>query len=256
MTLLQSTSEAFPNGLANRSDQVGRNLMDHISGAGASGLLHGFEDKTVFGRRPGGIYIPRYANITENDKPYRRGFGYQGGGTPVGGPSGRTPGIGRAFKEARRRPGPWRVSIGAFGEQLPDPENRVTLHPTRRDKWGNPIAVFRVKYSENAYIMMEEARTDAIAMLEAAGCTDIRSSPVELTKPGNRIHEMGSARMGRDPATSVLNGWCQAHDVGNLFITDGSFMASAACQNPSLTYMAFSARAANYAADLMAEGRL
>lgn len=256
MILLQSTSEAFPNGLANRSDQVGRNLMDHISGAGASGLLHGFEDKTVFGRRPGGIYIPRYANITENDKPYRRGFGYQGSGTPVGGPGGRTPGIGRAFKEAHRQPGPWRIGIGAFGEQLPDPENRVTLHPTRRDKWGNPIAVFRVTYSENAHIMMEEARKDAIAMLEAAGCTDIRSSPVELTKPGNRIHEMGSARMGRDPATSVLNGWCQAHDVENLFITDGSFMTSAACQNPSLTYMAFSARAANYAADLMADGRL
>lgn len=256
MILLQSTSEAFPSGLANRSDQVGRNLMDHISGAGASGLLQGFEDKTVFGRRPGGIYIPRYANITETEKPYRRGFGYQGGGTPVGGPGGRTPGIGRTFKEAHRRPGPWRISIGAFGEQLPDPENRVTAHPTRRDQWGNPVPVFRVMYSDNAYVMMEEARKDAIAMLEAAGCTDIRSGDVELTKPGNRIHEMGSARMGRDPETSVLNGWCQAHDVENLFITDGSFMTSAACQNPSLTYMAFSARAANYAADLMAEGRL
>ena len=141
MILLQSASEAFPNGLANRSDQVGRNLMDHVSGAGASGLIAGFENRTVFGRRPGGIYIPRYANITEHDKPYLRGFGFQGGGTPVGA-GGGVVGIGRAFKEAHRAPAPWRVSIGAFGEQLPHPDNRVTLHPSRRDQWGNPIAVF------------------------------------------------------------------------------------------------------------------
>ena len=255
MILLQSASEAFPNGLANRSDQVGRNLMDHVSGAGASGLIAGFENRTVFGRRPGGIYIPRYANITEHDKPYLRGFGFQGGGTPVGA-GGGVAGIGRAFKEAHRAPAPWRVSIGAFGEQLPHPDNRVTLHPSRRDSWGNPIAVFDVTYGDNERIMLAEARKDAIAMLEAAGCTDIRSAEVDLTPPGNRIHEMGSARMGRDPATSVLNGWCQAHDVANLFVTDGSFMASSACQNPSLTYMAFSARAANHAADLMAEGGL
>ena len=256
MILLQSTSEAFPNGLANRSDQVGRNLMDHVSGAGASGLMAGFEDKTVFGRRPGGIYIPRYANVTETDKPYLRGFGFQGSGTPLGAGGRQTPGIGRAFKEAHGNPGPWRIGISAFGEQLPDPDNRVTLHPTRRDRWGNPVAVFDVTYGENERIMLEEARKDAVAMLEAAGCTDIQSSEVRLTRPGNRIHEMGSARMGRDPATSVLNGWCQAHDVENLFVTDGSFMASAACQNPSLTYMAFSARAANYAADRLAEGTL
>lgn len=257
MILLQSASDAFPNGLANSSDQVGRNLVDHVSGGGASGLISGFENKTVFGRRPsGGIYIPRYANVTENGKPYRRGFGYQGGSSPAGNTNGQMAGIGRALKESHRAPGPWRINIGAFGEQLPNPENRVTLHPTRRDQWGNPLAVFHVTYSENERVMMEEARKDAIAMLEAAGCTDIRSPEVELTKPGNRIHEMGSARMGRDPRTSVLNGWCQAHDVRNLFITDGSFMASSACQNPSLSYMAFSARAANHAADLMAQGSL
>jgi len=256
MILLQSTSESFPNGLANRSDQVGRNLMDHISGAGASGLMAGFEDKTVYGRRPGGIYIPRYANVTETEKPFRRGFGFQGSATPVSTTGGQLVGIGRAFKESHSAPGPWRVGIGAFGEQLPSPENRVTLHPSRRDKWGNPVAILNVTYGDNERIMMEEARKDAIAMLEAAGCTDIRSAEVELTRPGNRIHEMGSARMGRDPATSVLNGWCQAHDVPNLFVTDGSFMASSACQNPSLTYMAFSARAAKYAADLMADGTL
>ncbi len=254
MILLQSTSETFPNGLANRSDQVGRNLMDHISGAGARGLIRGFEDKTVYGRRPGGIYIPRYANITETEKPYLRGFGFQGGATPVVSTNG--PGIGRAFKELHRAAGPWRVSIGAFGEQLPSPNNRVTLHRSRRDQWGNPLAVLNVTYGDNERIMLQEARKDAIAMLEAAGCSDIVSGDVELTKPGNRIHEMGSARMGRDPATSVLNGRCQAHDIRNLFVTDGSFMASSACQNPSLTYMAMSARAANYAADLMADGTL
>jgi choline dehydrogenase-like flavoprotein len=257
LILLNSKSEAFPNGLANRSDQVGRNLMDHVSGAGAAGIMTGFDSKKVFGRRPsGGIYIPRYANVTENDKPFKRGFGYQGGASPLNQANGNIAGIGREFKEAHRRPGPWRINIGAFGEQLPNPDNRVTLHPSRRDRWGNPLAVFEVRYSDNEYTMLEEARKDAIAMLEAAGAINITSNPVNLTKPGNRIHEMGSARMGRDPATSVLNGWCQAHDVPNLFITDGAFMVSSACQNPSLTYMAFSARAAHYAADLVAAGTL
>ena len=229
--------------------------MDHVSGANATGYLSGFDNKTTFGRRPsGGIYIPRYANLDGQDKPYRRGFGFQGGATSVGNAGGQIPGIGRAFKEAHKLPSAWRIGIGAFGEQLSNPENRVTLHASKRDKWGNPLALFNVKYGDNEYKMLEEASKDAVAMLEAAGCTNITATPVNLTKPGNRIHEMGSARMGRDRNTSVLNGWCQAHDVPNLFITDGSFMTSAACQNPSLTYMAFSARAAHYAADLIEQG--
>lgn len=251
MILLQSKSEAFPNGLGNSSDQVGRNLMDHISGAGANGIIRGFENQKVFGRRPGGIYIPRYANITENDKPYTRGFGYQGSASPVGNAGGQMAGIGRAFKEAHKNPGPWRISIGAFGEQLPNPSNRVTLHPNRTDKWNNPIALFNVNYGENEHTMLQEANKDAVAMLEAAGCTDINSNSVSLTVPGNRIHEMGSARMGNNPSDSVLNKWCQAHDVPNLFVTDGSFMTSAACQNPSISYMAFTARACDYAMKLM-----
>ena len=251
MILLQSKSEAFPNGLANTSDQVGRNLMDHISGAGANGLVNGFENQKVFGRRPGGIYIPRYANITEEGKPYTRGFGYQGSASPIGNAGGQIAGIGRTFKEAHRSPGPWRISIGAFGEQLPNPNNRVTLHPNKTDKWGNPIALFNVSYGENEHVMLEEARKDAVAMLEAAGCTNINSNPVNLTVPGNRIHEMGSARMGNDPSDSVLNKWCQTHDVPNLFVTDGAFMTSAACQNPSISYMAFTARACDHAVKLM-----
>ena len=251
MILLQSKSEAFPNGLANTSDQVGRNLMDHISGAGANGLINGFENQKVFGRRPGGIYIPRYANITEEGKPYTRGFGYQGSASPIGNAGGQIAGIGRTFKEAHRSPGPWRISIGAFGEQLPNPNNRVTLHPNKTDKWGNPIALFNVSYGENEHVMLEEARKDAVAMLEAAGCTNINSNPVNLTVPGNRIHEMGSARMGNNPSDSVLNKWCQTHDVPNLFVTDGAFMTSAACQNPSISYMAFTARACDHAVKLM-----
>ena len=251
MILLQSKSEAFPNGLANTSDQVGRNLMDHISGAGANGLINGFENQKVFGRRPGGIYIPRYANITEEGKPYTRGFGYQGSASPIGNAGGQIAGIGRTFKEAHRSPGPWRISIGAFGEQLPNPNNRVTLHPNKTDKWGNPIALFNVSYGKNEHVMLEEARKDAVAMLEAAGCTNINSNPVNLTVPGNRIHEMGSARMGNDPSDSVLNKWCQTHDVPNLFVTDGAFMTSAACQNPSISYMAFTARACDHAVKLM-----
>ena len=257
MILLQSKSEAFPNGLANTSDQIGRNLMDHISGAGANGIMHGFDNLKVFGRRPsGGIYIPRYANITENDKPYTRGFGYQGGASPIGNAGGQLAGIGKSFKEAHKAPGPWRINIGAFGEQLPNPNNRVTLHPTKTDKWGNPQALFDVSYGENEHTMLEEARKDAVAMLEAAGCTDINSNPVNLTVPGNRIHEMGSARMGNDPSNSVLNKWCQAHDVPNLFITDGAFMTSAACQNPSISYMAFTARACDYAVKQLEENLL
>ncbi|MFL2850111.1 MAG: GMC oxidoreductase [Pseudohongiellaceae bacterium] len=257
MILMQSKSATFPNGLANSSDQVGRNLMDHISGAGANGIINGFENKKVFGRRPsGGIYIPRYANITEQNKPFTRGFGYQGGASPIGNAGGQIAGIGRDFKESHKSPGPWRISIGAFGEQLPNPNNRVTLHPNKTDKWGNPQALFDVSYGENEHTMLEEARKDAVAMLEAAGCTDINSNPVNLTVPGNRIHEMGSARMGDDPSNSVLNRWCQAHDVPNLFVTDGSFMTSAACQNPSISYMAFTARACDHAVNLMEENSL
>lgn len=252
MILLNSATEGAANGLANRSGQVGRNLMDHVSASGASGLMSGFDHLTIFGRRPGGIYIPRYANITEHDKPYSRGFGYQGGAGPINLSLANQPGIGAEFKSRHQAPGPWRIRIYAFGEILPNPDNRVTLHPTKKDRWGQPIAHFDCRMGKNEQVMMDAAREDAIAMLEAAGCTNIEAPKRDLTLPGNRIHEMGSARMGHDPETSVLNKWCQAHDVPNLFITDGSFMTSAGCQNPSLSYMAFSARAAHYAADKLA----
>jgi choline dehydrogenase-like flavoprotein len=258
MILLQSKSATFPNGLANHSDQVGRNLMDHVSAASANGVMSGFDQEYYYGRRPGGIYIPRYGNITEQDKPYLRGFGFQGRSfrEPW---SGAKPGIGEEFKQANRQPGDWRVSIYCFGEILPNPQNRVSLDHTKTDKWGLPLAYIDCEMGQNEKVMMREAQKDAYHMLESAGLSKISKGPdaeLELSRPGNRIHEMGTARMGRDPKTSVLNKWCQAHDVANLFITDGACMPSGGCQNPSLTYMALSARAANYAVDLFYQGAL
>lgn len=258
MILLQSKSATFPNGLANHSDQVGRNLMDHVSAASASGEFLGYEHKYYYGRRPGGIYIPRYGNITEQDKPYLRGFGFQGSGKRSSW-TGDRPGIGVDFKLANRQPGSWRVGIYSFGEVLPNPDNRVTLHKSKTDKWGLPLAHIDCAMGKNEEIMMREAQKDAYNMLKAAGAVNINRGPdaeLKLSLPGNRVHEMGTARMGRDPKTSVLNKWCQAHDVPNLFITDGACMPSGGCQNPSLTYMALSARAANHAVALFEKGEI
>jgi choline dehydrogenase-like flavoprotein len=256
--MLNSTSAAFPNGIANSSGALGRYLIDHFGGAGATGVFDEFEDRYYAGRRPGGIYIPRYANITERDGEFLRGFGFQGDARR-GGWSGERPGIGADFKSANRTPGAWTLGIGAFGEMLPNANNTISLHPTRRDASGMPVPVISCAMGPNEQKMMQRASRDAKAMLEAAGAREVNSTedgPIHLSKPGNKIHEMGTARMGRDPANSVLNGWGQAHDIPNLFCTDGASMPSGACQNPSLTYMALSARAADHAADLAAEGAL
>jgi choline dehydrogenase-like flavoprotein len=254
MILLNSRTEAFPTGLANASDQVGRNIMDHVTGGSAYGVMPGQLDRYFYGRRPNGIYIPRYSNYTEKDKPYLRGFGYQGEVSRVGWSADRI-GVGREFKEANRTPGPWVAGISAFGECLPNPQNRISLHETRKDAWGLPVAVIDCAWGPNELAMAKAAAHDARDMLAAAGVTDIKIKELP-GPPGNGIHEMGTARMGRDPATSVLNGWNQAHGVKNLFVTDGACMASSACQNPSLTYMAITARAANHAADLLRDGQL
>ena len=244
--LLNSVSDAFPRGLANGSDQVGRNLMDHVSTRPIVGRWPGFQDQHDPGERPTGIYIPRYANVTETDKPYLRGFGMQGG----------------AVRTRRAEaPGglPWSMSLMPFGEVLPNPDNRVTLSASRRDSWGVPVPIIDAAHGRNEYLMMREAAHDAWRMLKAAGCVDLNSweeAAEQVTPPGDRIHEMGTARMGRDPATSVVNGWGQAHEVPNLFLSDGAVMASSASMNPSLTYMALSARTANHAADLLRDGAL
>jgi choline dehydrogenase-like flavoprotein len=258
LILLNSKSARFPNGLANSSDQVGRNLMDHVSGVQITGLVPGFEDKYIEGRRPTVSYIPRYGNVTGKDQPYDRGFAFQVYSGRDGW-YGERPGIGEEFKKANRTPGPWRITLHAMGEVLPYADNRVTQHKSRNDQWGIPIPFIDATMRENERKLMQAAAADAIEIMEKAGVKiDNKPDPmkIEPTPPGQLIHEMGTARMGRDPKTSVLNGWNQAHDVPNLFITDGACMTSSAVQNPSLTYMAISARAANHAADLFKEGKL
>lgn len=248
--LLNSKSSRFQNGLGNDSDQVGRNIMDHHLGVGASGEFDGFNDQYYFGRRPNGVYIPRYRNWGNDKRDYLRGFGYQGGASRSGWGRGvGMEGFGASFKDDLSKVGGWSMGIGGFGEVLPNENNRFTLHPTKKDKWGMPIVVFDAAYGENERKMRKDMANDAAEMLEAAGLKNVRSYDDTSKNLGIGIHEMGTARMGKDPKTSVLNKNNQLHDCKNVFMTDGAFMTSASCVNPSLTYMAFTARAAAFAVD-------
>lgn len=254
--LMNSATPEFSTGLANSSGQLGRNLMDHIMGSGASGMIPGHEDHAPIGNRPNGIYMPRFRNIKDKHPDFVRGYGFQGSGSRDDwGRGSETPGFGADFKHSLRQPGPWRFTFAGFGECLPHPENRMELNQDKVDAWGIPTLMIRHKWRENEMALFKDAQVTAAEMLEAAGAKDItlRSIP---SLPGEGIHEMGSARMGRDPKTSVLNSWNQAHDIPNLFVTDGSFMVSSACQNPSLTYMAMTARACDYAVKQMKRGDL
>ena len=254
--LLNSRNEANPRGLCNKSDQVGRNIMDHIYGLNTAGLMPRYPADSYYrGRRPTGIYIPRYRNVSENGDGFVRGFGYQGGVMRQGGVPDPLPGIGQTIKERGRRFGPWVSYMAGFGEMLPHAENRMTLNGTSKDKWGIPLLHIDVQLRENERKMVSQIMTDAKAMIEAAGGVVVYQSS-EPGAPGLGIHEMGTARMGRDPATSVFNGFNQAHEAPNLFCTDGAVMASSGCQNPSLTYMAMSARAAHHAVEMLKEGKL
>jgi choline dehydrogenase-like flavoprotein len=253
--LLNSKSDAFPNGLANRSDQVGRNLMDHV-GTTVIGFSGAFQDRYYWGRRPNGTYIPRYRNVTEAGEGYVRGFGYQVMSMRRGWSLGaRRPGVGKEWKESLRQPGPWLLIVSGFGEMLPYQHNRVTLNQSRKDRWGMPLVHIDCSYGENEHRMIDAIKVDGTEMINAAGY-QMGPAPFAPVVPGDKIHEMGTARMGRDPATSVLNAHNCAHDVDNLYVTDGSFMASSGCQNPSLTYMAFTARAAAHAGDRLRGGDL
>ncbi|PHZ86617.1 GMC oxidoreductase [Paremcibacter congregatus] len=249
--LLNSTSEAFPRGFANSSDAVGRYLMDHLCAIGAVGEYPGFEDHYYLGRRPTGIYIPRFKNLRAQTEDYVRGFGYQGDAWRDSWRAGLArPGFGADFKESFKTPGPWKFALEAYGEMLPRADNRVTLHPTKTDKFGLPQLHIDCSYGENDKKMQKDMLTTTVDMLKELGLQNVKGySDNEI--PGLAIHEMGTARMGRDPRTSVLNGYNQCHDVDNVFITDGSAMASSACQNPSLTYMALTARAVDYASRQM-----
>jgi choline dehydrogenase-like flavoprotein len=248
--LLNSKPARFPQGLANSSGQLGRNVMDHCFGAGAEGTLPGMEEHKTFGNRPNGIYVPRFRNVTERHAKFVRGYGFQGAGHRSGWSRGaHTKGFGADFKQALLKDlGPWRFDMGGFGECLPREDNYVALHPTLKDKWGIPALRIQCTYGPNELELLKDMQLAASEILEAAGAKDIRTFNDELP-PGLCIHEMGTARMGRDAKTSVLNGWNQAHDVPNLFVTDGACMTSSGNQNPSITYMALTARACDYAVE-------
>lgn len=245
--LLNSTSNRFPNGFGNDSGELGCNIMDHHLNAGANGELPGMEDKYHSGRRANGFYIPRYRNVGKDKRDYLRGFGYQGGGSRQGWSRMVAEyAIGKELKDAAMTPGMWSIGMGGFGEFLPNHDNRVTLDKDKKDKYGLPILNFDVELKENEYKMRKDMVNDAAEMLEAAGVINIRTND-NPGGPGLGIHEMGTARMGKDPKTSVLNKFNQVHACKNVFVTDGSFMTSSACVNPSLTYMAFTARAVDHA---------
>ncbi len=245
--LLNSTSTRFPNGLGNGSDQVGRNLMDHHKHIGATASVEGFEDQYYYGRRPNGIYVPRFRNVSEESSGYLRGFGYQGSASRGEWSSHTlTSSLGAPLKESVQSPGPWRIGFTGFGECLPYPENRVTLNVDKTDKWGRPTLNVDAQFKENENVMREDMRDAMGEMLETLGYKNV-STYMHSSFPGNANHEMGTARMGRDPKTSVLNAFNQMHEVKNVFITDGAAMASSSCVNPSLTYMALTARACDYA---------
>jgi choline dehydrogenase-like flavoprotein len=249
--LLNSATPRFSTGLGNSSGELGRNLMDHCMGGGARGTIPGMEDQTTFGRRPNGIYLARFGNVKGQDEDYLRGFAYQGGAGRSGwGRGNDVPGFGADFKHELRTPGPWRFNFFGFGECLPVPTNYVELDNEVVDKWGIPALKVHCQWGANERALLQAMSDQAVTMLEAAGATDISPYVYDLP-PGLTIHEMGTARMGRDPGTSVLNAHNQCHDVPNVFVTDGACMTSSACQNPSITYMALTARAAAHAVELL-----
>ena len=254
--LMNSKSDRFPNGLGNDSGELGHNLMDHHFRAGASGVWEGDLDRYFYGRRANGIYMPRYRNVGDDKRDYLRGFGYQGGGGRQGWERNVAElSFGVELKEELTEPGPWTMGLGGFGETLPYHENRMWLDPEKRDKWGLPLVIFDAEFRDNEKKMRVDMMEDAREMLETAGLKNVQVVNGE-SYPGTAIHEMGTARMGRDPETSVLNGNNQVHAVKNVFVTDGACMTSASCVNPSLTYMALTARAADFAVTEMRKGNL
>ena len=247
--LMQSRSDRFPEGMGNDSGELGHNIMDHHFQAGASAKVDGYEDKYYKGRKPTGIYLPRFRNLRDGENlDFVRGYGYQGGGNRGDWSAAvAEAGYGKALKDAIVEPGGWTMGLMGFGETLPYHENKMTLDYEKLDEWGLPTVTFDAEFKENELKMRKDMVEQAALMLEKAGFRDINTYD-NLGAPGLGIHEMGTARMGRDPKTSVLNGNNQVHAVENVYVTDGAFMTSAGCQNPSLTYMAMTARAADHAA--------
>ncbi len=247
--LMNSATDIWPDGLGSSSGELGHNVIDHHFRAGASGRIEGFEDKYYFGRRPTGIYVPRFRNLNGEKRDYIRGFGYQGGGSRQGWQRNIAElSIGAELKDALSEPGPWTMGFGGFGETLPYHDNQIKLDKNVKDKWGLPVLAMDCEIRENEKKMRKDMVNDAMEMLEAAGAKDIKGNDNDYGF-GMGIHEMGSARMGRDSKTSVLNEHNQVWDCKNVFVTDGACMTSSNCVNPSLTYMALTARAANFAVE-------
>jgi choline dehydrogenase-like flavoprotein len=254
--LMNSATDIWPDGLGSSCNELGHNIMDHHYNLGASGTMEGYEDKYYFGRRANGVYVPRFANLFGDKRDYLRGFGYQGGGSREGWSKNIAElNVGAALKEALTEPGEWSMGIGGFGELLPYHENKITLDKERKDKWGLPILAMDAEIKENEKKMRMDIVTEAIAMLEGAGVKNVKGHDYGH-HVGDGIHEMGTARMGSDPKTSVLNAHNQVWDAKNVFVTDGAAMTSSACQNPSLTYMALTARAAGFAVEELKRGNI
>jgi choline dehydrogenase-like flavoprotein len=254
--LMNSATDIWPGGLGSSSGELGHNLMDHHLGVGAGGVVDGYDDKYYFGRRANGIYIPRFRNLNGEKRDYIRGFGYQGGaGREAWGRAIPEFSIGEHFKDALSEPGEWTMGMGGFGETLPYHENRTYIDNNKKDKWGLPVLAIDATIKDNERKMRIDMGNDAKEMLETAGVKNVQIYTSEGVL-GRGIHEMGTARMGRDPKTSVLNEWNQVWDAKNVFVTDGACMVSTACQNPSLTYMAMTARAADHAVSELKKGNI
>ena len=257
--MLLSASRSFPDGIANTSGALGHYLMDHHYHVGAGGSFDGYTDRYYQGNRPNGIYIPRFRNLgPETRHPsFVRGYGFQGGASRQGWSRGNSmTGFGSEFKHSLREPGRWTLGLGGFGETLPRYDNYCMLDTSVLDQWGLPVLKFHVTRDDNDRAMRKDMMETAAEMLEAGGARNVSTYDTWQDAPGLGNHEMGAVRMGRDPATSVLNAYNQCHDVHNLFVTDGACMTSSACQNPSLTYMALTARACDYAVRQLSDGLL
>ncbi len=247
--LMNSATDVWPEGLGSSSGELGHNVMDHHFRIGASGRVEGYEDRIVHGRRPNGFYIPRFRNLGSSKRDYVRGFGYQGSASRLGwGREIAELGIGAGLKNTLREPGNWTIGMTGFGEMLPYHENSISLNRAKTDKWGMPTLVMDCEIKGNEHRMRRDMGADAAEMLEAAGVKEVTITDSGYNV-GRGIHEMGTARMGRDPKTSVLNGNNQVWEAPNVYVTDGAAMASASCVNPSLTYMALTARAAAHAVE-------
>jgi choline dehydrogenase-like flavoprotein len=254
--MLNSTSSRFPNGFGNDSGELGHNIMDHNKPGSSNAGVEGYLDVAYTGRRPNGFYIPRYRNVGKDKRNYLRGFGYQGRASRAGyARFNDSASIGEELKQQFQEPGPWNIGMTAFGEILPYHENHARLDRDKKDKYGLPLLVVNAVVRDNERKMEEDMKNDAAEMLSAAGFKDVKVRS-DSYNVGNSIHEMGTARMGADPKKSVLNKFNQVHACKNVFVTDGSFMPSSGCQNPSLTYMAFTARAADHAVSELKKGNL